>query len=84
MVLKTLAIGLIVLLLALRLLRGRLGSALLGVSERVIDLVYIGALTVTLGISIASEQWLLVAICAVLLLLRSLEALRAHRSRSRA
>ncbi|EWS80186.1 hypothetical protein [Brachybacterium phenoliresistens] len=84
MVLKTLAIGLIVLLLALRLLRGRLGSALLGVSERVIDLVYIGALTVTLGISIAAEQWLLVAICAVLLLLRGVEALRARRSRSRA
>lgn len=87
MVLKTLAISLIVLLLALRLLRGRFGSALLGVSERVIDTVYVGALVLTLGISIASEQWLLVAICAVLLALRGLEALRArrqdHRPRSR-
>ncbi|MFC0674983.1 hypothetical protein [Brachybacterium hainanense] len=82
MVLKVLALTLIVLLLALRLLRGRFGSALLGVSETVLDLTYVGLLAITLGVSIWAEQWLLVVVCGVLLVLRGIEELR-RRGRER-
>lgn len=78
---KYLAIGLIVGLLVLRLLRSRWGSRLLGVSERALDIVYLAALALTGVIAVLTEYWLLLVVVAVLLALRGVEALRARQSR---
>lgn len=76
---KYFAIGLVVGLLALRLLRSRWGSQLLGISERVLDVVYVVALVLTGVISVVTEYWLLLAVAAVLLVLRGVEALQDRR-----
>ena len=76
---KYVAIGLIVGLLGLRVLRSRWGSRLLGVSERVLDIVYLVALVVTGVVAVLTEYWLLLVVVAVLLVLRGLEALQARR-----
>lgn len=78
------AIGLVVGLLALRLLRGRWGSRLLGISERALDIIYLVALVITGAIAVATEYWLLLGVVGVLLVLRGIEALRDPRRRDRA
>ena len=78
---KYFAIGLIAGLLVLRLLRSRWGARLLGVSERVLDIVYLVALVLTGVIAVVTEYWLLLVVVAVLLVLRGIEALRARQSR---
>ena len=78
------AIGLVVGLLALRLLRSRWGSRLLGISERVLDIIYLVALVITGAVAVATEYWLLLAVVGVLLVLRGIEALRNRRRRARA
>lgn len=79
---KYLAIALILGLLALRLLRGRWGSRFLGVSGRVIDIVYVAALVIAGVAAVATKYWLLLALVAVLLVLRIIEAVRARRPRA--
>ena len=78
------AIGLVVGLLALRLLRSRWGSRLLGISERALDIIYLVALVITGAVAVATEYWLLLAVVGVLLVLRGIEALRNRRRRTRA
>ena len=78
------AIGLVVGLLALRLLRSRWGSRLLGISERALDIIYLVALVITGAVAVATEYWLLLAVVGVLLVLRGIEALRNRRRRARA
>jgi hypothetical protein len=78
---KYLAIALILGLLALRLLRGRWGAKFLGVSERVLDVIYIAALVVAGIAAVATEYWFLLALVVVLLVLRLVEALRARSRR---
>src|SRR5699024_6778325 len=80
-VIKYFAIGLIGGLLVLRLLRSRWGARLLGVPERVLDIVYLVALVLTGVIAVVTEYWLLLVVVAVLLVLRGIEALRARQSR---
>lgn len=60
-------------LLLLRLLRGRWGARLLGVSERVLDVVYIVALLVTGVISVLTEYWVLLVAVGILLVWRVVE-----------
>jgi hypothetical protein len=76
---KYLAIALILGLLALRLVRGRWGSRFLGVSGRVLDIVYVAALVIAGVAAVATKYWLLLALVAVLLVLRVVEAVRARR-----
>lgn len=76
------AIGLVVGLLALRLLRSRWGSRLLGISERALDIIYLVALVITGAVAVATEYWLLLAVVGVLLVLRGIEALRNRRRRA--
>lgn len=78
---KYLAIALILGLLALRLLRGRWGSRFLGVSGRVLDIVYVAALVIAGVAAVATKYWLLLALVVVLLVLRVVEAVRARRQR---
>lgn len=60
-------------LLLLRLLRGRWGARLLGVSEQVLDLVYIVALMVTGVIAVLTEYWVLLVAVGILLVWRVVE-----------
>lgn len=60
-------------LLLLRLLRGRWGARLLGVSERVLDVVYIVALLVTGVIAVLTEYWVLLVAVGILLVWRVVE-----------
>jgi hypothetical protein len=78
---KYLAIALILGLLALRLLRGRWGSRFLGVSGRVLDIVYVAALVIAGVAAVATKYWLLLALVVVLLVLRVVEAVRARSQR---
>jgi len=81
-VIRYFAIGLVVGLLALRLLRSRWGSRLLGISERALDIIYLVALVITGAVAVATEYWLLLAVVGVLLVLRGIEALRNRRRRA--
>nr|WP_255720110.1 hypothetical protein [Brachybacterium sp. ACRRE] len=75
------AIALILGLLALRLLRGRWGSRFLGVSGRVVDIVYVAALVIAGVAAVATKYWLLLALVVVLLVLRIIEAVRSRAPR---
>lgn len=80
--LKFLTIGAIALLLVLRLLRTRFGARLLGVSVRVMAFVYLGVLVIT-GIAAGLlEQWVLLGVVVLLLVLSGLEELRRRARRS--
>ncbi|MGP9683915.1 MULTISPECIES: hypothetical protein [unclassified Brachybacterium] len=76
MVLKVLTIGVIVFLLGLRLLRGRFGTRLLGVSRTVVNAIYLVALVLTGIIAGAFEQWVLLGVVVVLLVLSGIEEIR--------
>ncbi|MEE1649685.1 hypothetical protein V1260_02665 [Brachybacterium sp. J144] len=81
MILKVLTFGAIALLILLRLTRTPLGARLLGVSRRVLDAVYFGALLVTGVLAAAFEQWILLGAVVVLLVLGLVEEVR-RRSRA--
>lgn len=81
--LKFVTIGAIALLVVLRLLRTRFGARLLGVSVRVMTFVYLGVLVIT-GIAAGLlEQWVLLGVVVLLLVVSGIEELR-RRSRARA
>lgn len=73
------AIGLVVGLLALRILRSRWGSRLLSISVRALDVIYLVALGLTGVVAVVTEYWLLLAVVGVLLALRGIEALQNRR-----
>ncbi|GAA1491288.1 hypothetical protein [Brachybacterium sacelli] len=81
--LKLLTIGAIAVLLALRLLRGRFGARLLGVSAQVMTVVYLVALVITGVLAGLFEQWILLGVVVLLLVISGLEELR-RRDRRRA
>lgn len=74
--LKVLTIGVIVVLLALRLLRGRFGARLLGVSVRVLNVAYLIILVLTGVLAGLLEQWVLLGVVVLLLVISGLEELR--------
>lgn len=74
---RLLAIGLVLALVLLRVVRSRWGSRLIGVSERALDVVYLVALLATGVIAVATEYWWLLAVVGILLGLRLLEAIRS-------
>lgn len=87
MMLKLLTIVGIVLLLVLRLLRGRFGARLLGVPVRVLNTVYLSALLIAAMLAVVFEQWILLAVVVILLLLSAVEEIRRRagiRARGRA
>ncbi|MGP5292425.1 hypothetical protein ACTXL6_20430 [Brachybacterium tyrofermentans] len=73
MVLKVVTIGAIVLLLGLSLLRGRFGTRLLGVSRTVLNVIYLAALVLTGVLAGVFEQWVLLGVVVVLLVLSGIE-----------
>lgn len=84
MLLKVLTLGGIALLLVLRLLRGRFGATLLGVSVRALNIVYLLALVVTGIVAGVLEQWVLLGVVAVLLAISGIEEIRRRRSQQTA
>lgn len=81
--LKILTIGAIAVLLALRLLRGRFGARLMGVSVQVMTVIYLAVLVLTGVIAGLLEQWVLLGVVVLLLVISGLEELR-RRARRRA
>lgn len=77
--LRILALAGILLLLVLRMFRSSFGARFLGVSEKVIDWVYIVALVIACAAAIWTEYWLLLVVAGVLLVVRGIEEIRARR-----
>ncbi|WP_270409826.1 hypothetical protein [Brachybacterium paraconglomeratum] len=76
MILKVLTFGAIGLLVVLRLARTRFGSRLLGVSLRVLNIVYLVALVIAGILAVVFEQWILLVVVAVLLVVSLVEEIR--------
>ncbi|MEJ6544673.1 hypothetical protein ACFU1Q_16690 [Brachybacterium paraconglomeratum] len=76
MILKVLTFGAIGLLVVLRLARTRFGSRLLGVSLRVLNIVYLDALVIAGILAVVFEQWILLVVVAVLLVVSLVEEIR--------
>ncbi len=76
MILKVLTFGAIGLLVVLRLARTRFGSRLLGVSLRVLSIVYLVALVIAGILAVVFEQWILLVVVAVLLVVSLVEEIR--------
>ena len=76
MILKVLTFGAIGLLVVLRLARTRFGSRLLGVSLRVLNIVYLVALVIAGILAVVFEQWTLLVVVAVLLVVSLVEEIR--------
>ena len=76
MILKVLTFGAIGLLVVLRLARTRFGSRLLGVSLRVLNIVYLDALVIAGILAVVFEQWILLVVVAVLLVVSLVEQIR--------
>lgn len=83
MILKVLSFGAIALLLLLRLARTPFGARLLGVSLRVLNIVFLAALGVAGVLAVAYEQWILLVVVVVLLAFSLVEEVR-RRSAARA
>ena len=73
MILKVLSFGAIALLLLLRLARTPFGARLLGVPLKVLHIVYLTALGVAGMLAIPYEQWVLLAVVVVLLVISLVE-----------
>lgn len=78
---RYLLIGLVLALLALRLLRSRWGARLLGVSQQLLDRIYVVALVLVGTVAALTEYWLVLAVVGVLLIWRVVEEVRARRQR---
>ena len=76
MILKVLSFGAIALLLHLRLARTPFGARLLGVPLKVLHIVYLAALGVAGMLAIPYEQWVLLAVVVVLLVISLVEEVR--------
>ena len=76
MILKVLSFGAIALLLLLRLARTPFGARLLGVPLKVLHFVYLTALGVAGMLAIPYEQWVLLAVVVVLLVISLVEEVR--------
>ena len=76
MILKVLSFGAIALLLILRLARTPFGARLLGVPLKVLHIVYLAALGVAGMLAIPYEQWVLLAVVVVLLVISLVEEVR--------
>lgn len=74
--LKLVTFGAIALLILLRLAGTRLGARLLGVSQRVLAIVYLAALVVAGVAAVATEQWTLLAVVGILLVISGVQELR--------
>lgn len=81
--LRFLTVGVIALLLLLRLARTRFGARLLGISLRVLNTVYLVALLLTAVLAVAFEQWILLTVVGLLLLISLVEWLRARSAQQR-
>ncbi|HJC68954.1 hypothetical protein [Brachybacterium sp. EE-P12] len=76
MILKVLSFGAIALLLLLRLARTPFGARLLGVSLRVLNIVFLAALGIAGVAAVMYEQWILLAVVVVLLVISLVEEVR--------
>jgi len=76
MILKVLSFGAIALLILLRLARTRFGTRLLGVSLRVLNIVYLVALLVAGVLAVLFEQWILLTVVVILLAVSLVEEIR--------
>lgn len=74
--LRFLTFGAIALLLLLRLARTRFGSRLLGVPERVLEIVFLVALVLAGVLAVVFEQWILLIVVGILLVIGGVEELR--------
>lgn len=74
------AIGLLILL---RLAGTRGGARLLGLSQRVLGIVYLVALVVAGAAAVATEQWVLLAVVGILLLLSGVQTIRRRTTTER-
>lgn len=79
MILKVVSVGAIALLLLLRLSRTPFGARLLGVSLRVLNIVYLAALVIAGALAIPFEQWILLGVVVVLLVISLVEELQRRR-----
>ena len=76
MILKVLSFGAIALLILLRLARTPFGARLLGVSLRVLNIVFLAALGIAGVAAVMYEQWILLAVVVVLLVVSLVEEMR--------
>ncbi|MBB5831064.1 hypothetical protein [Brachybacterium aquaticum] len=76
--LRYLAFGAIALLILLRLARTRVGAKLLGVPLRALEIVYLVALVIAGILAVVFEQWILLAVVVILLVVSLVEELRAR------
>ncbi|MGO1285529.1 MAG: hypothetical protein ACTHUU_10465 [Brachybacterium sp.] len=80
--LRILTFAAIALLILLRLARTRFGARLLGVPQRVLEIVFLVALLLAGVLAVLFEQWILLAVVVVLLVLSLIEELRRRAARS--
>ena len=76
MILKVLSFGAIALLILLRLARTSFCARLLGVSVRVLNIVYLAALGVAGVLAVMYEQWILLTVVVILLVISLVEEIR--------
>ena len=76
MILKVLTFGTIALLVLLRLARTRFGSRLLGVPQRVLEIVFLVALLLAGVLAVVFEQWILVIVVVILVVITGVEELK--------
>lgn len=76
MILKVLSFGAIALLILLRLARTRFGAQLLGVPLQVLHIVHLAALGVAGVLAIPFEQWVLLTVVVILLVISLVEEIR--------
>lgn len=81
--LRFVSIAAIVVLILLRLAGTRMGARLLGLSQRVLGIVYLVALVIAAVAAVATEQWVLLVVAGVLLLLSGVEAIRRRSAAAR-
>ncbi len=79
MIFKVLSLGAIALLLLLRLSRTTLGARLLGVSLRVLNIVYLSALVLAGVLAVLFDQWILLTVVVILLVISLVEELQRRR-----
>ena len=82
MILKVLTFGTIALLVLLRLARTRFGSRLLGVPQRVLEIVFLVALLLAGVLAVVFEQWILVIVVVILLVITGVEELKRRSAKS--
>lgn len=81
--LRFLTFGVIALLLLLRLARTRFGARLLGLSLRVLNSIYLAALLLAAVLAVVFEQWILLTVVGILLVIALVEWLRIRSARRR-